>query len=175
MTREETKKLIMAIVACYPNYKPADFTTTIDVWATMLEERSYNEMALALKAYIQSDTSGFAPSIGQLIAKANKVLNTEELTEMQAWSLVSKAIRNAGYNAKSEFDKFPIAVQRAVGSPENLRAWALDSNYNENVTQSHFISCYKTVLKRQEESNALSSDIKNLIEQKNGNLLIGEK
>lgn len=176
MEREETKKLIMAIVATFPNYKPADFGVTIDVWTAMLSERSYEEMQLALKSYILTDRSGFAPSIGQLIEKANNLVQKEQLTEMQAWSMVSKAIRNAGYNSVSEFEKFPPAVQKAVGSPENLRAWALDSNYNENVTQSHFINCYKTVLKRESEKVSLSSDLRNLIESKqvNGNLLIGD-
>lgn len=174
MQREEIKKLIMAIATCYPNYKPSDITATIDMWTMMLEERSYQEMALALKSFILTDTSGFAPNIAQLIAKANELKQGEQLSEMEVWSLVSKAIRNSSYNARSEFEKLPPAVQKAVGSHENLRTWATDSNYNENVVQSHFLNCYKTVLKREKENNALSSDIKNLIGTTN-NLLIGDK
>lgn len=52
MTREETKKIIMVMAASYPNYKPLDISMTVDAWQMMLEEYSYNEIALALKAYI---------------------------------------------------------------------------------------------------------------------------
>ena len=69
MTREETVKIIRIMVDSYPNYKPNDISETVDVWHMMLSDYDYNLVAMALNAYILSDTSGFAPSIGQLVAK----------------------------------------------------------------------------------------------------------
>ena len=100
MNREETKKILRIMVDSYPNYKPIDMAETIDVWQMMLEDFSYQQVAMALKAYIMSDTSGFAPSIGQLVGKMQMISTPNELNEMEAWALVSKAIRNGYYRAE---------------------------------------------------------------------------
>lgn len=173
MTRDETKKIIRIIVDSYPNYKPSDISETIDVWSMMLEEYPYNQIAMALKAYILTDTSGFAPSIGQLV---NKLTSAEpQLNEMEAWSLVSKAIRNGYYGAEEEFAKLPEVVQKAVGNPANLRAWShTDESSIENVVQSNFLRTYRVVVKRESESAKLPDSLRNamMIERKNNENLL---
>ena len=165
MTREETKKIIRIIIDSYPNYKPSDLSETVDVWCMMLEEYSYQQISVALKAYILTDTSGFAPSIGQLVGKLQTLAQKDELNEMEAWSLVSNAIKNGYYGAEEEFAKLPEAVQKAVGTPANLRAWAhTDETSIENVVQSNFMRTYRTVIKRENEYAKMPASIKNLIE-----------
>ena len=88
MMRDETKKIVMIIASTYPNWHPADMSFTVDAWASMLESFSYQQISAALKAFILSDTSGFAPSVGQLIGLLDKVGNGQELSEMEAWSLL---------------------------------------------------------------------------------------
>lgn len=167
MTREETVKIIRIMVDSYPNYKPNDLSETVDVWHMMLEEYSYQEVSLALKAYILSDDSGFAPSIGKLVSKIHTMTAPQELNEMEAWSLVSKAIRNSGYNSVEEFAKLPPLVQKAVGLPSQLRTWALDESYNEEVAMSSFQRAYKAELKRHEELQKMPQNVRNLIEKAN--------
>lgn len=85
MTREETVKIIRIMVDSYPNYKPNDISETVDVWQMMLEEYSYQEVSLALKEYILTEKTGFAPSIGQIanLVKAQKERKYfEELEQM---------------------------------------------------------------------------------------------
>lgn len=170
MTREETIKIIRIMVDSYPNYKPNDISETVDVWQMMLSDYDYNLVAMALKAYILSDTSGFAPSIGQLVAKMQIITKPQELSEMEAWSLVSKAIRNSGYNSVEEFANLPPLVQRAVGTPDNLRNWAV-SDYQtiESVIQSNFLRTYRTVVRRENEINCMPNEIKALIDKTNIN------
>lgn len=123
---------------------------------------------MALKTYVHSDTSGFAPSIGQLINKLHEVQTPQELNEMEAWFLVSRALRNGYYGAVEEFNKLPPLVQKAVGSPDNLRNWALtDSKSIENVVQSNFMRSYRTVVNRAKEYQRMPKDIKALIESTN--------
>jgi hypothetical protein len=164
MTREETKKIIRIIIDSYPNYKPSDLSETVDVWCMMLEEYSYQQITVALKAYILTDTSGFAPSIGQLVGKLHSVARKDELNEMEAWSLVSNAIKNGYYGAEEEFAKLPELVRKAVGTPANLRAWAhTDETSIENVVQSNFMRTYRAVVKRETEYAKMPTSIKNLI------------
>lgn len=153
---------------CYPNYKPSNLSETVDVWNMMLEEYSYSQISTALKAYVHSDTSGFAPSIGQLINKLHEIQTPQELNEMEAWSLVSKALRNGYYGAVEEFEKLPPLAQKAVGSPDNLRNWSqTDTNSIENVVQSNFMRSYRLVVNRENELKKMPADVQTLIENVN--------
>lgn len=156
----------------YPNYKPNNISETVDVWCMMLEDYNYNQISVALKAYVTSDTSGFAPSIGELIAKIQMISQPQELNEMEAWSLVSKALRNGTYGAVEEFSRLPPTVQEAVGNPDNLRNWAT-SDYKaiETVIQSNFIKTYRSVTSRAEEIKRVPAEIQKLIEKVNQNSL----
>lgn len=170
MTREETVKIIRIMCDCYPNYKPNNLSETVDVWNMMLKDCIYEQVSVALKAYIRSDTSGFAPSIGQLIGKIQTISQPQELDGMTAWGLVSKALRNGTYGAVEEFNKLPPLVRRAVGMPDNLRNWAT-SDYQaiETVIQSNFLKNYRTVVARSEELKCMPPEIKSLIEKANEN------
>lgn len=168
MTREETVKIIRIMSDCYPNYKPNNLSETVDVWQMMLDEYSYNQVSIALKAYVTSDTSGFAPSVGEIVAKIQLVSQPQELDGMAAWGLVSKALRNGTYGAVEEFNKLPPLVRQAVGIPDNLKNWAT-SDYQtiETVIQSNFLRTYETVVKRANEINRMPDNIKSLIEKTN--------
>lgn len=170
MTREETVKIIRIMSDCYPNYKPSNLSETVDVWNMMLDEYSYNQVSIALKAYVVSDTSGFAPSVGEIVAKIQLVSQPQELDGMAAWGLVSKALRNGTYGAVEEFNKLPPLVRRAVGMPDNLKNWAT-SDYQtiETVIQSNFLRTYETIVKRANEINRIPDNIKSLIEKTNAN------
>lgn len=170
MTREETVKIIRIMSDCYPNYKPNNLSETVDVWQMMLDEYSYNQVSIALKAYVTSDTSGFAPSVGEIVAKIQLVSQPQELDGMAAWGLVSKALRNGTYGAVEEFNKLPPLVRQAVGIPDNLKNWAT-SDYQtiETVIQSNFLRTYETAVKRANEINRMPDNIKSLIEKTNAN------
>lgn len=170
MTREETVKIIRIMSDCYPNYKPNNLSETVDVWQMMLDEYSYNQVSIALKAYVTSDTSGFAPSVGEIVAKIQTISQPQELDGMAAWGLVSKALRNGTYGAVEEFNKLPPLVRQAVGIPDNLKNWAT-SDYQtiETVIQSNFLRTYEVVVKRANEINRMPDNIKSFIEKTNAN------
>ena len=172
MTREETVKIIRIMVDSYPNYKPNDISETVDVWNMMLSDYDYNLVAMALKAYILSDTSGFAPSIGQLVAKIQTLTKPQELSEMEAWSLVKKAISNSAYDYVDEFHKLPPIIQKCVGSAYQLKCWALDEDFNEQVASSNFARSYRTMVARQEEYIKMPQEIKEVISAVSKNLYL---
>lgn len=168
MTKNEVVKLLMTIQTFYPNYQVENKEFTINAWYSIIGDCDYKPMEKALRAYITTDTSGFAPSIGQLINKLHEVQSPQELNEMEAWLLVSKALRNGTYGAVEEFNKLPSLVQKAVGSSDNLRNWAqTDSESIENVVQSNFMRTYRTVVNRAKEYQKMPKDIQALIESTN--------
>lgn len=98
------------------------------------------------------------------------------MSELEAWSLVRKAVRNSGYHSVEEFEKLPEACQRAVGSAANLKEWALmDSERVETVEQSHFIRNYRTTVQRISEEKKLPESIRLLIASMRDNALELEK
>ena len=52
MTRDDTKKLLLAITTMYPNYKADNKALMVDLWSEMLREYDYNTIMQGLKAYI---------------------------------------------------------------------------------------------------------------------------
>ena len=168
MTEKEVKQLLAMTQAVYPNYNPPSREAAVNAWLMCLSEYDNNVVVAAFKAYITTDTSGFAPSIGQLIDKLHAIQNPQELNEMEAWSLVSKALRNGYYGAVEEFNNLPPLVQKAVGSPDNLRNWSqTDTNSIENVVQSNFIKTYRAVVNRENEIKKMPADVRTLIENVN--------
>lgn len=170
MTREETVKIIRIICGSFPNFKPSDLSETVDIWNMMLDEYTYNQIAGALKSYILSDSTGFAPSIGQLIAKVKTIEEPAQLNETESWGLVSKAIRNGYYGAVEEFSKLPPLVQKAVGTPDNLRNWSQTNLESvETVIQSNFLRAYRVEAQRAAEISKMPSGIKTMIENTSQN------
>lgn len=167
MTREEIQDFLAMIQAAYPNFNPPSKTAAVNAWKLALEEYEEKPVHMAFKLYMQTNTSGFAPVPGQIIDKIHTMTQPQELNEMEAWSLVSKAIRNSGYNSADEFAKLPPLVQKAVGLPSQLRTWALDENYNEQVAMSGFQRAYKAELKHHEELQKIPRNVRNLIEKAN--------
>jgi hypothetical protein len=156
--------LIRIITSTYPNFRPINVSDTVDAWCEMLSDYTYEQAAAALKVFTRSDTSGFAPTIGQLIDKINTINSPQELNESQAWCLVRRAISNSFYHAEEEFAKLPPIIQRAVGHPSNLRDKAIDEEYNDGVEKSNFIKAYRIELERQRERNSMSPDMRHLLE-----------
>ena len=166
MTVNDARKIIAVMLVSYPNFKPIDTELMATTWADMLNEYSYEQVSVALKCYITTDTSGFAPSIGQLIDKLITVEQPQELNELQAWGLVRKAINNSGYHSEEEFAKLPPLVQKAVGTPGQLKQWGMsDIESIETVAQSNFMRTYRAVVKREDEVSRMPKEIRQLIQQ----------
>lgn len=153
MTRDETKLIVRVITESYPNFNPRDLSGTVNIWSQMLLDYEYKDISKALQKYILSDSSGFAPSIGQIVGLIDAPISKEPL---EAWSLVRKAICNGTYHSEEEFAKLPAEIQTAIGSAANLKEMAqMDVDVVESVEQSHFIRSYQAVIKRMDEEKRI--------------------
>lgn len=163
MNREETKTIIRAMMSSYPNYKPQNLSETVDVWQAMLDDVDYKLISIALKSYIRTDRSGFAPSIGQLMDYVSKLTEKESMTDAEAWAVVKKAISNSAYDSVDEFAKLPPVIQRAIGRPNVLKQMALSTDFNEGVESSNFKRTYRALAEKEKEYNKMSADAQMLI------------
>lgn len=168
MNKSETSKIIAVLMASYPNFlnnkTATDIQATINVWDEMLKDYSYQEVSIAVKTCIVQDKSNFAPSIGQVI---NKIIGFKnqgtELTEQEAWNLVSRATKNSAYHATEEYEKLPEVVKQIV-TPSQLKEWSqMDIDSVQSVVASNFMRSYKAKVASNKEYQALPNDVKQLL------------
>ena len=170
MNREETLAIMSVLKAAYPNFykdmNRKEAESIVNLWMEMFRDDPPAVVAMAVKAHIASDVKGFPPHIGAIKDAIVKLHTQNEMTELEAWELVRKASSNANYNAREEFDKLPPVVQRLVGSPNQLREWAMmDSEVLGSVVASNFQRSYKARAASEREYMALPSDVRNAMEQ----------
>lgn len=154
MTRDETINILMSVQAAYPNFRVPDKTIAVNTWYSLLEEYTYEQVNSAVKRYIQTNKSGFAPSIGQIIDQICVMYSNNDANEIAAWGVVLKALRNSTYHSEEEFNKLPLVIQKAVSSPGQLREWATMENLDGtglNVIQSNFMRTYRLEIEREKE------------------------
>lgn len=184
MTRDEVKALLGLMTTHYSNFRLERPKESVDAWYMFLQEYSNEDILMAYKIYITSNSSGFAPSISQLIGLTNKTQELADLNVSEAWARVRKAIGKGAYNSKEEFEKLPQDIQRAVGSAEQLHYWATDEHYNDDVVMSIFSRNYQAIQKRETEVRRLPIEAKQRLEQirqkaltqiDNNAFLIGQK
>lgn len=158
MNQTDAARLLRLISSAYPRF----FRDTSQeqaqemalVWANLLPDKELSEMTVAARVFIRSDTSGFPPTIGQLMALLPP--DKDELGENEAWAMVRSAISRSRYNAQEEFEKLPKMVQKCLGGHELLTDYAeMDVGQLETVVASGFKRNYRDEVAKAREKRKL--------------------
>lgn len=165
MERNDVLKILALLRGAYPQFyrdiKPKEAEDTVNLWLDIFRADDPRIVNAAVVSFIEGDEKGFPPSIGQIKAKMRLITGGEELTESDAWRMVSKSISNGLYGAQEEFEKLPPIVRRVVGSPNMLREWAqMDADAVHSVVASNFQRSFRTVSAREKELAKLPADVK---------------
>ena len=168
MTREETIKILSVLRGAYPAFyrdiTKQEAESTIALWESMFDEEPYELVGAAVKAFISGDAKGFPPAIGQIKERIRLITTPEEMTEQEAWTYVSKALRNSTYGSEEEFAKLPPEVQAVVHDPGQLRQWAMSpADDVESVIASNFMRSFRVKQKTNKEYMALPTEVKRLM------------
>ena len=164
MTKKEFLVIVKGLKAVYSDPKFLADGDAIDVWYGLLCDLPYQVLSTAVQKYMMQEQ--YPPTIAGLRKKAAEIQAPvqEDMSELEAWSLVRKALSNSGYNAEAEFDKLPELCRKAVGNPANLHEMALMDNDTVNsVEQSHFIRNYRTALDRKRTDAQIAPNVMHLI------------
>lgn len=167
MTREEVKEMFNVIKAIYPAFQKdvpkQTISRAIDLWTALFADDTANVVLEALHAYISTDTKGFAPSPGQIKEKMYMIFSKEEMSEVEAWGYLKKAISKGGYHAEEEHKKLPNVIRKIV-TPTQIRDWAMSDVGTEQVIASNFMRSYRAKKNMQTELNKLPQTAKMLRE-----------
>lgn len=179
MDRNETYQILGLLQANYPDsfrgMSKEAANVKINLWADMFAEEPFEAVEAAAKAYIATDTGGFMPTIGQLKDMLHRLKSRQQMTQMEAWGLVAGALRNSVYGADDEFRKLPLAVQRTVGSPAQLKEWALmDAETVQSVVASNFQRSFQVCQKRENDFQKLPGAVKSFVAELAGGMKFEE-
>lgn len=170
MTYDETLAIMAVLKAAYPNFyrdmKRSEAEGIVSLWTEMFRDEPAEVVAVAVKAHIANDKKGFPPHIGAIKEAILKIKRPDEMTEIEAWGYIQRATRNSIYNAVEEYQKLPELLQRLVGSPQQLRDWALmDADVVHSVVASNFQRSFKARATNERELLALPSDVRDFMAQ----------
>ena len=175
MSIEETLMILAVLKAAYPHafkgMTRKDGEAMAQLWRRQFENESYSEVDAAVNALISTRTAGYSPTIGEVKEQIQRIRKNNDLDELAAWALVSKACCNGIYGYREEFAKLPPDVQRAVGTPEQLKEWAqMDVETVQSVVASNFQRSYRTTVARRKDFDKLPASVQDVVKQISGNM-----
>ena len=175
MNKLETMKIMAVLQTNYPDsfrsFDDIQLEALVKIWATVLADVTYEEVSNAVMAHIATDTGRFMPPVGVIRNMLMKLNQPQEMTEMEAWNRVARAVANSNYNSAEEFAKLPDDIKQVVGSSATLREWAgMDSGQFNTVVQSNFMRSYKAKSQSNKEYKALPQSVKTFIESSISNV-----
>lgn len=150
----------------YSKLSKEQFSNQVTLWTELFKDDDANLIATVVKTIISTDSSPFPPNVGQIRSKAFDLTAEPGMTELEAWGYVAKALKNSGYHSKEEWEKLPNEVKSCV-TPEQLRSWALDENFNPSVESSNFQRSFRAREKSRKEYDRLPRETKDLISTNN--------
>ena len=175
MSIEETLMILAVLKAAYPHafkgMTRKDGEAMALLWQRQFESEPYAEVDAAVNALISTRTAGYSPTIGEVKEQIQRIRKNNDLDELAAWALVSKACCNGIYGYREEFAKLPPDVQRAVGTPEQLKEWAqMDVETVQSVVASNFQRSYRTTVARRKDFDKLPASVQDVVLQISGNM-----
>lgn len=172
MTRNEAVDAIRYMKAKFPSWNPTkdDISDMATSWAADFINYPKEVIEVAIDCYVRTSNSAFIPSTSELFGILHSLSKPRQLSENEAWALVSKALRNGYYGAEEEFSKLPKLVQDAVGHPSNLRDWSQQDESALSVIQSNFQRVYRTVAQRETDISKMPTEVRALIDKINSNI-----
>lgn len=167
MNRTEVIQILAIIKVAYPNsynnFGAKDNQALVALWEMQFKDYEANKVMQAINTIIATDSSAFCPSIGRIKEEIYKLSNDNEMSEINAWNAVRKALRNSMYNSTEEFKKLPKEIQDTLGSATRLRELASLTDSEIEFAHNGFAKNYNEILKRKKEQAMIPTSIKNQI------------
>lgn len=162
MTRQQSLGILIMVKTAYPafykNYSKEELNAAVDLWATMFAEEPLQVITEAVKSLMCS--LKFPPTIADVKEKIELLTQPEQLTELEAWGIVRKALNTSDF-VKS-FQELPPIIRRIVGSVSQLKEWAYTEG-DISVISSNFMRSYRARAAHERELTRLPQSAKEMI------------
>lgn len=166
MTRDEFKKIVKGLKSIFSDPKFIADQDAFDMWYALLKDLDYEVASMATQAYMQ--TEKFSPTPADIRRYASQITSpfTNDMSEVEAWGMVSKAVCNSLYHSEEEFERLPKLIQQVLGNPIRLRELAqLDVAQLQTVEASNFMRSYRARLEVHKRELQLNDSLRISINQ----------
>lgn len=171
MNREETIQILLVLQAEKPhsfqNLGAEMFEIKVNLWADEFEDVPYPTVYGAVRAFLSTDATNFAPGIGQIreIIFQTTTKPGNKLSGEEVWNnIVLKALKNSAYKANTEYENLPQQVKKIVGSPATLHCWALMSTEKLNQQVKYtFLKSYENTAENNKKNAKLATSVKKIL------------
>ena len=161
MTLNETNRILAIIAEAYPSFlKDRNPKITSELWHELFEKIPYEKVQASLMEFILKDTKGFAPAPGMLRAILLSHMAENDMSEMEAWSLLVKAVSRSAYYSREEYEKLPPVLQDIIRSPQVLHEWAfLNESYLQSTVFPWFCRSFSRRIESEREESLMPSSV----------------
>lgn len=165
MDRIETTKILAVLRAAYPAFysriSSEDALAIVTLWSEQFAEDDYMTVSEAVKGLISTRTESYPPTIGAVKEQIQK-LTEPEIPPDVAWRYVKRALQSISQFDNYEWERLPDPIKEAV-TPDQLRSWGYDENFNEAVISSNFMRNYSARMKNKREFRMYTKDVQKLV------------
>ncbi len=162
MTKQEALTVLAILKTAYPSfykdYSKEELNAAVELWASMFVNESGKVVLEAVKSLIC--TLKYPPTIADVKEKIELLTQPDQMTEMEAWSLVRKAMNVSDF-VKS-YNSLPPTIRRIVGSASQLKEWAYTEG-DISVISSNFMRSYRARAAHERELTRLPQSAKAMI------------
>jgi hypothetical protein len=171
MNREQIIAILKVLKVAYPRFyaemSKKEAEDTINLWQEMFSHDKPELVTAAVKDLVNSFK--FPPTIADVKDKMYELTKTDTDTPVELWNAIKKAMRNSAYNAVEEFEKLPEVAKRFVGSPNQLREWAIGTDYNDGVIKGQFFKQVEIIKQRDKDNSMMLPEVRNLVQKLSAN------
>lgn len=179
MTLAETGAVMDILTIAYPKFdRPMEKKKqTMMLWAEMFAGDDVSVVLAAVKALIAVKTDDWPPSVGAVKEYIRKLIEPEQMTEGEAWAIVSRAVRKTDWNHPDvQYNQLHGDIQAAVGSAHTLVEWGMaEESTFTTVIASNFMRSYRAKRKANQEHAALPASVKMIVGEYAKKLQLGER
>lgn len=173
MNKKETAHVLAIMQTNYPDTfrgKSEDVLQgLVDLWQTCFAEEPVELVMEAVKAHMITSTDRYMPQIGVIKEAIHKLITPPQMSEAEAWALISRALSNSSYGSVKEFEKLPPVLQRVVGSPAQLMEWARsDVEKVQTVIASNVQRSFRAISQSEAELSKLPAGMRERMAQLSG-------
>lgn len=167
MTRDEVIAILGIMRTAYPrfyaNMKKDELLQTVDLWFEMFKGDNPLLVTNAVKKLITE--LEFPPTIAD-VKKSMYSLTDRSETSIELWNRFLKAASRSCYNSVEEYEKLPDILKKFVGSPMQLKDYAMmDSDTVNSVIKGQFLKHIEILKQREKEEKMMLPGVRDLINQ----------
>lgn len=166
MNKAETIQVITLVASNFDSIAKKDKIQKelmIATWHECLGDLDYQVVLQAVKKSMIDRP--YLPTIHDIRENAVEMLNPQtQKTAIEAWNEAYKMICNGVYMTKKEFEQYTPEVKKFFGNVDQLKAYAMNTDFNMDVVRSNFLKQYEVILQRKKTQKMLPQQMKNFIE-----------